>query len=67
MYRFCGLRQRYSVERIDLSEPLFEHRLVDYLVEAERAQVERLFTLVETGANEVASTSVPQRGQGGGR
>ena len=53
-YRFHGLRRRYTVERFDLSEPLFEHRLADYLVEAERAQVERLFTLVETGASEVA-------------
>ena len=32
----------------------FEHRLVDYLVEAQRESVERLFILVETGANEVA-------------
>ena len=53
-YRFPGLRQRYSVERFDLAEPLFEHRLADYLVEAERVDVERLFTLVETGASEVA-------------
>ena len=53
-YRFYGLRRRYSVERFDLAEPVFEHRLADYLVEAERAEVERLFTLVETGASEVA-------------
>ena len=53
-YRFRGLRRRHDVERFDLAEPLFAHRLVDYLVEAERADVERLFTLVETGANEVA-------------
>ncbi len=53
-YRFRGLRRRYNVERFDLAEPLFAHRLVDYLVEAERADIERLFTLVETGANEVA-------------
>ena len=53
-YRFRGLRRRYDVERFDMAEPLFDHGLVDYLVEAERADVERLFTLVETGANEVA-------------
>ena len=53
-YRFRGLRRRYDVERFDLAQPLFAHRLVDYLVEAERADIERLFTLVETGANEVA-------------
>ena len=53
-YRFRGLRPRYTVENFDLSRPLFEHRLVDYLVEAQGESVQRLFTLVETGANEVA-------------
>ena len=53
-YRFHGLRSRYAVETFDLASPLFEHRLVDYLVEAQRESVEQLFTLVETGANEVA-------------
>ncbi|MDE0054793.1 MAG: slipin family protein [Gammaproteobacteria bacterium] len=53
-YRFRGLRGRYEVERFDLAEPSFAHRLVDYLVEAERAEIDRLFTLVETGASEVA-------------
>ena len=53
-YRFRGLRRRYNVERFDLAEPMFAHRLVDYLVEAERVDIDRLFTLVETGANEVA-------------
>ncbi len=53
-YRFRGLRRRYNVERFDLAEPMFAHRLVDYLVEAERADIDRLFTLVETDASEVA-------------
>ena len=53
-YRFRGLRLRYDVERFDLAEPSFAHRLVDYLIEAERAEVDRLFTLVETGVSEVA-------------
>ena len=53
-YRFSGLRPRYTVESFDLAKPLFEHRLADYLVEAQRESVEGLFTLVETGANEVA-------------
>ena len=60
-YRFRGLRRRHELERFDLAEPLFAHRLVDYLVEAERADVERLFTLVETGANEVAVVYQNQR------
>ena len=53
-YRFHGLHSRYAVETFDLASPLFEHRLADYLVEAQREVVEQLFTLVETGANEVA-------------
>ena len=37
-YRYFGLRSRYAVERYDLSVAAFEHRLADYLVEAERAR-----------------------------
>lgn len=53
-YRFFGLRSRYAVERFDLSVAAFEHRLADYLVEAERAEIDRLFHVVETNADEVA-------------
>jgi regulator of protease activity HflC (stomatin/prohibitin superfamily) len=53
-YRCYGVRNRYSAERFDISQPAFEHRLVNYLVEAERAEVDRLFEVVETGADEVA-------------
>ena len=53
-YRYFGARGRYAVERFELTKPAFEHRLVDYLIEAQRAEVERLFEVVETGADEVA-------------
>lgn len=60
-YRYFGRRSRYAVERFDLSAAAFEHRLIDYLVEAERAEVERLFHVVETGADEVALIYLNER------
>ena len=53
-YRFRGWRKRYEVERFDLTEPAFEHRLADYFVDARSEDVARLFTVVETGPAEVA-------------
>jgi len=53
-YRFTELRRQHDVERFDLTAPAFVHPLVDYLVEAQSEQVERLFTVVDTAANEVA-------------
>ena len=53
-YRFFGLQNRYAVEQFDLANPAFTHRLVDYLLEAERDTVDRLFEVVETNANQVA-------------
>ena len=50
-YRFT---RRHDVERFDLTVPAFVHPLVDYLVDAEAEQVERLFTVVETAAQEAA-------------
>ena len=60
-YRYFGRRSRYAVERFDLSAAAFEHRLIDYLAEAERAEVERLFHVVETGADEVALIYLNER------
>ena len=60
-YRYFGLRSRYAVERFDLSVAAFEHRLVDYLVEAERTEVDRLFHVVETHADEVALVYLNER------
>src|SRR5690606_22272700 len=51
---YFDLKRRYSLERFDITRPAFEHRLADFLLEAERAQVERLFEIVETRANEAA-------------
>ena len=60
-YRYFGLRRRYAVERFDLSVAAFEHRLGDYLVEAERAEIDRLFHVVETNADEVALVYLNER------
>lgn len=60
-YRYFGLRRRYAVERFDLSVAAFEHRLADYLVEAERAEIDRLFHVVETHADEVALVYLNER------
>ena len=60
-YRYFGLRHRHAVERYDISVAAFEHRLADYLVEAERAEIDRLFHLVETNADEVALVYLNER------
>ena len=60
-YRYTSLRRRYAVERFDLAVAAFEHRLIDYLIEAERAQIDRLFHVVETNADEVALVYVNER------
>jgi regulator of protease activity HflC (stomatin/prohibitin superfamily) len=53
-YRFIDPLYRVRVERFDLAEPVFKHRLADFILKAYPADVERLFNVVETGANEVA-------------
>ena len=60
-YRYFSLRGRYAVESYDLSVAAFEHRLADYLVEAERAEIDRLFHVVETNADEVALVYLNER------
>ncbi len=54
IYRFVDPRGRYSVERLDLTQPAFEHRLAQYFLRAERLEIARLFEVVETRADEVA-------------
>ena len=54
IYRFYDWKRRFAVERFDLSIAEFKHRLIDYLAEAERTEVDRLFHVVETNADEVA-------------
>ena len=60
-YRYFGLRARRTVERFDLSAAEFIHRLANYLFEAERAEVDHLFEVVETSADEVALVYVNER------
>ena len=60
-YRYFGLNERHAVERYDLSVAAFEHRLADYLIEAEQSEVDRLFHVVETHVDEVALVYVNER------
>ena len=60
-YRYFGLRHCRAVERYDISVAAFEHRLADYLVEAERTEIDRLFHVVETNADEVALVYLNER------
>ena len=53
-YRFNAFGGKVEVETFDLTAPAFTHRLADYLVDARRDDVERLCTVVATGASEVA-------------
>jgi hypothetical protein len=61
VYRRITLLHRYTVDRVDLSEPLFEHRLTDFLVESYPEDVARYFEVVATGANEIAIVYVNDR------
>jgi regulator of protease activity HflC (stomatin/prohibitin superfamily) len=54
VYRFFDPQRRLAVERFDLTEPKFEHRLVDYLVRWQPEAVEDQFLSVETGAGQIA-------------
>ena len=54
LYKFVDPRGRYSVERLDLTQPAFEHRLAQYFLRAERLEIARLFEVVETRADEAA-------------
>lgn len=61
VYRRVSLLHRYTVERVDLTEPLFEHRLADFLVKNYPEDVARHFEVVTTGANEIAIVYVDER------
>ena len=47
--------RRLTVERFDIAVPLFKHRLADFFVKEFAGDVEHLFTMIETGADEVAT------------
>jgi regulator of protease activity HflC (stomatin/prohibitin superfamily) len=54
VYRFGTLLHFYAVERFDITDTLFGHRLQDFLIEKYPRQVERIFDVVATGVNEIA-------------
>jgi len=54
VYRFFDPHRRLEVERFDLTQPAFEHRLVDYLVRWQPEAVEDHFWSIETGAGQIA-------------
>ncbi len=53
-YRFFDPRKRFEVERYDLSQPAFEHRLLDFFVRQYPEEIESMFLRVETGAHQIA-------------
>lgn len=54
VYRFFDPGKRYEVERFDICEPTFEHRLLDFLVRWYPDEIDALFVRVETSATQVA-------------
>ena len=54
VYRFVTVLHNYTVERFDITVPLFAHRLQDFLVEKYPRQVERFFDVVATNEDEIA-------------
>ena len=54
VYRFFDPNNRIEVERFDLTQPKFEHRLNDYFLRWQLEAVDDLFLRVETGAGEIA-------------
>ena len=54
VYRFGTLLRDYTIERFDISTPLFTHSLQDFLIEKYTDEVERFFDIVKTGKDEIA-------------
>jgi hypothetical protein len=53
-YRFFDPLERIEVERYDISQPAFEHRLLDFLVRQYPDEIDSLFLRVETCAHQIA-------------
>jgi len=64
-YRYFGFLHSYSVERFDLSQPAFTHPLLDYLIEAESEEVEKLFEMIVTTADEGVAGQSSRGGKSG--
>ena len=54
VYRFGTLLHFYTIERFNITDTLFGHRLQDFLVEKYPRQVERIFDVIATDENEIA-------------
>ena len=54
VHRFVDLMHKFTVERFDITVPVFGHRLQDFLIEKYPRQVERYFDVVTTDENEIA-------------
>jgi len=54
VHRIVDLMHKFTIERFDITVPVFGHRLQDFLIEEYPRQVERHFDVVTTGANEIA-------------
>lgn len=54
VHRIVDLMHKFTIERFDITVPVFGHRLQDFLIEEYPRQVKRYFDVVTTGANEIA-------------
>ncbi len=54
VHRFATVLHDYTVDRFDITVPVFGHRLQDFLIEKYPRQVERYFDIVATDENEIA-------------
>ena len=54
VYRFGTLLHDYTVQRFDISTPLFGHPLQDFLIEKYADEMARYFDIVKTGEDEIA-------------
>ncbi|MEO1035265.1 MAG: slipin family protein [Pseudomonadota bacterium] len=54
VHRFVTVLHKYTIERFDLTVPIFAHRLQDFLIEKYPEAVARYFDVVATDKNEIA-------------
>lgn len=54
VHRFVTVLRRYTIERFDITVPLFAHRLQDFLVAHYAEDVARYFDVITTDTDEIA-------------
>jgi regulator of protease activity HflC (stomatin/prohibitin superfamily) len=54
VHRFVDLMHKFTVERFDITVPVFGHRLQDFLIEKYPRQIDRYFDVVTTDEAEIA-------------